>query len=221
MAEQVWETKSKERLRVFLRKNLKALEALRDRDAVEADTRTFVTDLFVDGLGFDKYEELTAEYMVRGEFADIGIRIDKKLRAFVEIKRISTELREIHIRQVKTYCANEGVEWAILTNGRRWQVYHISSTTPIEEVLLIDVDLLEAKSLADVVSRLTTLSREATLRDVLGAQWNAVRSLKPENLWAAIQTPVVVTAIRAQLRKSTGQLVDPKKLAAAIKDLSH
>ena len=98
MAEQVWETKSKERLRVFLRKNLKALEALRDRDAVEADTRTFVTDLFVDGLGFDKYEELTAEYMVRGEFADIGIRIDKKLRAFVEIKRIYEYCESILIK---------------------------------------------------------------------------------------------------------------------------
>lgn len=219
MAEQAWQVKSKDRLRSFLKKNLKALELLRDRDAVEADTRTFVTDLLVEGLGYDKYDELTAEYMVRGEFADIGLRLNKKLEAFVEIKRISTDLKELHLRQVKTYCANEGVEWAILTNGRKWQVYHISNTTPIEEVLLVDLDLLGGASLAEIVNSLSVLSRESVQRDVLGAQWNAIRSLKPENLWAAINSAGVLTAIRAHLRKSTGQLVDPKKLATAVKEL--
>jgi hypothetical protein len=37
MAEQARETKSKDRLKVFLPKNLKALKLLQDRDAVEAD----------------------------------------------------------------------------------------------------------------------------------------------------------------------------------------
>jgi predicted type IV restriction endonuclease len=219
VAEQAWETKSKDRLRGFLKKNLKSLQVLRDRDAVEADTRTFVTDLLVEGLGFDKYEELTAEYMVRGEFADIGIRVAKKLRAFVEIKRISTELRELHIRQVKQYCANEGVEWAILTNGRRWNVYHISSTTPIQEHLVLDVDLLEGSTNSEIISALASLSKESFTKDVLASKWNAVRSLRPENLWLAIQAPSVQTAIRAQLRKSTGQLVDTKKLTEALKGL--
>lgn len=219
MAEQAWETKSKERLKAFLRKNLKALEQLSSRDAVEADTRTFVTDLLVEGLGYDKYEELTAEYMVRGEFADIGVRLNKELKAFVEIKRITTELRELHLRQVKTYCANEGVEWAILTNGRRWQVYHISNTTPIEEVLILDIDLLGESSMSERVNALSPIGKEAMTKNVLVASWNAVRSLRPENLWAAINSPAVLAAVRAQLRKSTGQLVDQKKLATAIKDL--
>ncbi len=219
MAEQAWETKSKERLRTFLKKNTKSLETLRARDAVEADTRTFVTDVLVEGLGFDKYEDLTAEYLVRGEFADIGIRLDKKLKAFVEIKRISTELKESHLRQVKTYCANEGVEWAILTNGRNWQVYHISSTTPIQEVLILDIDLLGDAPLAERVSQLNSISREALVKQVLTAEWNAIRSLNPENIWAALRSAPVMAALRAQIRKSTGQLVDIKKLTAAIRDL--
>jgi hypothetical protein len=220
MALQAWEQKSRDRLRAFLKKNLKALESLVQRDAVEADTRTFVTDVFVEGFGFDKYEELTAEYLVRGEFADIGIRLDKKLVAFVEIKRVSTELRELHLRQVKTYAANEGVEWAILTNGRRWQIFHISSQTPIEEVLMLDVDLL-GDGLGPSVDGLSVLSREAMGRNVLGGEWNAIKSLKAENLWESILTPTVLAAIRAQLRKSTGQLVDAKKLEQAISDLRN
>jgi len=37
--------------------------------------------------GYDKYEDLTTEYMIKGEFADYGIRIDKQIIAFVEVKR--------------------------------------------------------------------------------------------------------------------------------------
>ncbi len=219
MAEQAWETKSKERLKAFLKKNLKSLEVLRERDAVEADTRTFVTDVLVEGLGFNKYDELTAEYMVRGEFADVGIRVDKKLLAFLEIKRISTDLKESHLRQVKTYCANEGVEWAILTNGRTWQVYHISNTTPIQEVLLFEVDLLSEKAIGEKVNSLSTLSREGFVKSSLPEAWNAIKSLNPEVLTAAIKSAVVRTAIRAEIRRVTKQLVDPKKLEQALKDL--
>jgi hypothetical protein len=56
------------------------------RDANEGDTRLLVTDFLCDGLGYDKYEDLTTEYQVKGEFADYGIRIAKQLVAFIEVK---------------------------------------------------------------------------------------------------------------------------------------
>lgn len=54
MATPAWEQKSKELIRGFVKKYAKALTALHARDAVEADTRTFVTDMLVEGLGYDK-----------------------------------------------------------------------------------------------------------------------------------------------------------------------
>lgn len=59
------------------------------------------------------------------EFADYGIRIDKQLVAFVEVKRISTRLDVKHLRQVEMYAVNEGVEWMVLTNAANWKVYHL------------------------------------------------------------------------------------------------
>lgn len=47
---------------------------LRERDANEGDTRLLVTDFLCEGLGYDKYEHLTTEYRVKGEFADYGVR---------------------------------------------------------------------------------------------------------------------------------------------------
>lgn len=216
MAVPVWEQKSKDSLKAFFRKNLKALDALLKRDAVEADTRTFVTDVLVEGLGYDKYEELTAEYLVRGEFADIGIRVDKKILAFVEIKRVSTDLKDSHLRQVKNYAANEGVEWVVLTNGRIWQVYHISNTTPIEHVLLVEVDLLAEQSPSDRVNQLWQIGREALKRNVLAAAWKTQSALKAQNILAAIRSEAVQAAIRKEIRAKTGQLVDAKKLAQAV-----
>jgi hypothetical protein len=96
------------------------------RDANEGDTRLLVTDFLCDGPGFDKYADLTTEYQVKGEFADYGLRIDRGLVAFIEVKRVATKLSTRHLRQVEMYTVNEGVEWIILTNGAVWQVYHIT-----------------------------------------------------------------------------------------------
>lgn len=212
----VWETKSKDTLKAFLKSNLKSLQALVERDVVEADTRTFVTDLLVEGLSYDKYEELTAEYLVKGEFADIGIRVDKKLLAFVEIKRVGTELKDSHLRQVKNYAANEGVEWVILTNGRIWQVYHISNTTPIEHELLFDVDLLGESSPSDKVSLLWQLSKAAMNKGVINETWQSAAAVNNTSIRSALLSEPVLLAVRKEIRARTKQLVDVKKLKEVI-----
>jgi predicted type IV restriction endonuclease len=212
----VWEQKSRDAVKAFLKKNIKMISALEARDAVEADTRTFVTEMLVEGLGFDKYDELTAEYLVRGEFADIGIRIDKKIEAFVEIKRVTTPLKDLHLRQVKTYAANEGVEWVVLTNGRVWQVYHISTTTPIEHTLLLEVDIVESGATAKSVDALWQISREALKRQVLVSAWKTESALTPANLAAAILAAPVIAAVRKELRVKTGNLVDVSKVTRAV-----
>jgi hypothetical protein len=56
------------------------------RAANKGDTRLLVTDFLCDGLGFDKYADLTTEYQVKGEFADYGVRIGRDLVAFIEVK---------------------------------------------------------------------------------------------------------------------------------------
>src|SRR3954466_12951335 len=87
-----WEVAARERVRSSLKGFVKPLQDMLGRDANEGDTRLIVTDLLCDVLGYDKFEDLTTEYMVRGEFADYGVRIDKQMTAFIEVKRASTKL---------------------------------------------------------------------------------------------------------------------------------
>jgi hypothetical protein len=98
-----WETEARDRLRAAIRRFSKPLADLVARDANEGDTRLLVTDFLCDGLGFDKYADLTTEYQVKGEFADYGLRIDRDLVAFIEVKRVATKLSTRHLRQVEMY----------------------------------------------------------------------------------------------------------------------
>jgi hypothetical protein len=98
-----WEADARDRLRAAVRRFSKPLADLLARDANEGDTRPLVTDFLCDGLGFDKYADLTTEYQVKGEFADYGLRIDRELVAFIEVKRVATKLSPKHLRQVEMY----------------------------------------------------------------------------------------------------------------------
>lgn len=98
-------------MRAGVRKFAKPLNDLLARDANEGDTRMLVNRILTDVLGYDEFNELTTEYQVKGEFADYGIRIDRELVAFVEVKRVATKLGAKHLRQAEMYAVNEGVEY--------------------------------------------------------------------------------------------------------------
>jgi Type I restriction enzyme R protein N terminus (HSDR_N) len=153
-----WEADARDRLRAAVRRFSKPLAELAARDANEGDTRLLVTDFLCDGLGFDKYADLTTEYQVKGEFADYGLRIDRDLVAFIEVKRVATKLSVKHLRQVEMYAVNEGVEWVILTNGSAWQVYHITGGLPVVIDLALEVDLLGDAPSAHKVGQLFYLT---------------------------------------------------------------
>lgn len=213
-----WETESKNRLRQAIRRYAKPLAELVARDANEGDTRLLVTDFLCDGLGFDKYEHLTTEYAVKGEFADYGVRIDKQLAAFIEVKRTTTKLSERHLRQVEMYAVNEGVEWMILTNGGHWQAYHLSPGMPVEVDLALDVNLLSDGSVAQKAQSLFYLSLESLKRRQIDDLWKAKKATSPKSLATVLGADSVLQAVRRELRRSTGHNVDEAELGRLLKE---
>jgi hypothetical protein len=162
-----WETDARERIRAAVRRFNKPLVDLVARDANEGDTRLLVTDFLCEGMGYDKYEDLTTEYQVKGEFADYGVRIDKQLLAFIEVKRCTQKLGVKHLRQVQMYAVNEGVEWMILTNGQVWQVWHMTGGLPVVVDLALEVDLLGEGGPAAKGDALFYITKEAFKRRLI------------------------------------------------------
>jgi phage anti-repressor protein len=188
------------------------------RDANEGDTRLLVTDFLCDGLGFDKYADLTTEYQVKGEFADYGLRIDRELVAFIEVKRVATKLSTRHLRQVEMYAVNEGVEWIILTNGATWQVYHITGGLPVVIDLALEVDLLGEEPPAHKVNQLFYLCRESLKKRQIDELWKARRATSPASLAQVLVSDPVAEAIRKELWRQTGHRVDTAEIVRLLSD---
>lgn len=213
----VWETTTKERLKAALKRMTKPLADLVARDANEADTRIFITDFLCDALGFDKYTDLSTEYRVRGEYADYGLRIEKQLIAFVEVKRVTTVLGIKHLRQVEMYAVNEGVEWVVLTNGAIWQVYHITGGLPVAIDLAFEVNLLSEQSLAQKTAVMFYLTKESMKRRQIDELWKAKRAMSPKSLAKILCSEPVAEAIRKELRRETGYNTDPAEIIQVLK----
>jgi len=217
-----WESNAKTRIQSNLRKIVKPTLMLKENDAVEADTRHLVTDILVDVLGFDKYENLTAEYSVKGDFADYGIRLEKQLVAFVEVKRISQKLATSHLRQVESYALKEGVEWAILTNAQIWQAYQIKPMPgqQSEVTLIFEVDLLsdEVKP-ATKTDLMFLISREGISRNKIREYLEAKNAISPKTLIPILTSDDVLAAVRKEIKKQTKFNVDAKELKAVVKGM--
>ncbi|MEJ7654364.1 MAG: hypothetical protein WKH64_14085 [Chloroflexia bacterium] len=211
-----WELAARERVRATIRRFSKPLLDLVERDANEGDTRLLVTDFLCDGLGFDKYEDLTTEYQVKGEFADYGIRIEKQLIAFIEVKRCTQKLGARHLRQVQMYAVNEGVEWMILTNGQVWQVWHLTGGLPVVVDLALEVDLLGEGTIAQKVDSLFHLSKDAIRRRLLDELWKAKAATAPKSLATIVLSDSVIEAVRKELRRQTAYNVDLTELRRVL-----
>jgi hypothetical protein len=213
-----WEEEARNRLRTAIRRYAKPLSDLVARDANEGDTRLLVTDFLTEGLGYDKYEELTTEFAVRGEFADYGIRVDKQLVAFIEVKRVATKLGAKHLRQVEMYAVNEGVEWMILTSGVQWKAYHLTAGLPVEIDLALDVNLLSDDPPGKKTDQLFYLSRESFRRRQIDELWKARRATSPKSLANVITAGPVIEAIRKELRRQTGHRVEAKEIEKLLSE---
>jgi predicted type IV restriction endonuclease len=215
-----WEQEARDSIRSAIRRFNKPLQDIVSRDANEGDTRILVTDFLCTALGYDKFEDLTTEFAVRGEFADYGVRIDKQLAAFIEVKRVAQQLNVRHLRQVETYAVKEGLEWIMLTNGQRWQAYHVYAKTgqQVATHLALDVDLLGDEPTSKKIDSLFFLHRDALKRGLIDDLWKRKAATAPRSLADVLLTDVVLDTVRKEIRRTSGYNPEPEELARIIRD---
>jgi hypothetical protein len=116
------------------------------------------------------------------------------------------------------YAVNEGVEWMILTNGVEWRAYHLSAGLPVEIDLALDVDLLGDGTPATKADLLYYLSRESFRRKQIDELWKEKRAKSPKSLAATLVSPSVTEAIRRELRRQTGQRIEPDEIVRLLRE---
>lgn len=110
----------------------------------EQATKKWIIEPSFEALGWDVHStdvHPEDEGGVSGK-ADYGLRIDSKVRIFVEAKALGKTLDDKDAEQTSNYANNKGVPWCVLTNGRIWRVYKSSSTgAALPERLLFEIEI--------------------------------------------------------------------------------
>lgn len=206
-----------ERLVVGLKRYQPILAAARTRDVGEADTVTIIKDMLGDVFGYDKYADVTSEHAIRGTFCDLAIRIDGRLETLIEVKAVGLELKDAHVKQAIDYAANQGVDWVLLTNGITWRVYHVVFAKPIEQELVLELDIcaLSPRSESDL-ELIYLWCKEGWQRSMLGEYHIQRQALSRFFVGAMLQTDSVLEVIRRELRRVSP---DVRIDTAQIKDV--
>lgn len=218
-----WETPVRGRVAAAVDRLSGPLADLLERDANDGDTRLLVADFFSVALNFSKYQDMTTEYRTSGDSIDYAVMLEGKLFAPVEVRRIGQELDQRNIQMSRRLAADEGAEWVVLTNGRRWRVYHLrpdgeGGNQPVE---VIDADLMDADAYQRNIDALFHITREAVDHGRLDAlrQWKEAAEAAP--LAEVLRGDAVVAAVRDQLLAATGHqghTGDAEEIRAALTD---
>jgi len=183
------------------------LKKAQDKDVNESDTVAIITDILSDVFGYDKYDEVTSEYAIKGTFCDLAILLKTKLKFLIEVKAIGINLSDNHLNQALTYGAKEGIDWIILTNGIIWEIYHVILKPKLEAVLLCRFDYLEINPRQqDNIDYLFIISKEGQSKRAIDEYHEKANFVNRYIISAILEDQSIINAIRLKLKKIAGSI---------------
>ncbi len=208
-------------------KMLVALKAYKKRyltrsigDLDESGTRIMINTFLTSILGYLELEEIKTEFMIKGTYADYIVQIEGKRYFLVEVKAFSLELSDKHLRQAINYGANEGIEWALLTNGRQFQFYKILFEKPISERLVFEIDLTaEDFNIKEAHEELTFFYRDAVIKNSLENLWSRYTALDPVGIAGLLFSSHVVTFLKKELKAKYDTKFEDDEIIEALTEV--
>lgn len=196
------------------------LAAARKRDVSESDTVVMIGDMLADILGYEKYLEISTEFAVKGTFVDLCVKVGSEVNFLIEAKAIGVELKDHHVRQAVDYGANQGIEWAILTNGVVWRIYHIEFKKPLSHTLVAEVDLLtEDAGKTSAIEFFANLCKEGFAKSQMEEFFEHRQATNKHALAAVMLTDDMLNEVRLALRRLfPGVRVDPQALEYSLRN---
>lgn len=183
----------------------------------ESGTRLMVNHFLTDVLGFIPIEEVKTEYMIRGTYADYVIQTKGERQFLVEVKALSFALSDKHLRQAINYGANEGIEWALLTNGKVFQFYKILFNKPIESRKVFSFDLSDSGQFKECVEIMQYITKEGLANKGLAALWSKTCALDPVNVAGLLFNPAVTNFLKRTLKNKFKSKFADDEINASLK----
>lgn len=216
MATEFQEKACEKALREYRKKFLTKKENL---NADESTARLMVNSFLNNVLGYTLVDEIKTEYMIRGTYVDYVIQLNKKIQFVIEAKATSLDLNDRHLKQAVDYAANEGVEWAILTNGRYVELHRVIFEKPIRSQKIFSYDLSDLSVMKTASKHIVNLTKRAVLKGELETYWKRFDALTEENMKKAIKSSEVIRTLRLQIKKKSGINFSDAEIAKSLSEI--
>ena len=202
----------------------KWIEEVAKMDGNEAETRKRVDRIFELLMGYDSFKHISREYAIHGvgdtEHCDFAIQLDyeetSKPAVLVELKRVNIDLTPKHLKQAASYAINIGCEWALLTNGKEWKLYHISFTQPPQTKLLDSWNLINDDPVI-LAKKFNLICYKNVKGGGLERLWEKSNVLTAHNMLKVILSEDSIKLIRRGLKKATDVTVSPEEIVGAVR----
>ncbi|MBR2674321.1 MAG: type I restriction enzyme HsdR N-terminal domain-containing protein [Mogibacterium sp.] len=184
----------------------------------EADTRKVVTDFLTRYLGWDQFDNITAEQMIGSRYADFVIKKGGDQLAVIEVKQIGMTLKDTHLNQARQYATDEGIEWIVLTNGDTWKVYRnvYEDKIPVAKLVFTVAISNKEEKPAEKAAKFYLISEEASRKHEIEDYFDRKIALSGENLADYILSDDVLSKIRIALKVGTGQKLSNYEVASSL-----
>lgn len=152
-------------LEEYVERSTKIVEDAPQMD--EANTKKRLVEPFVeDVLGWDGFSDIELEHSVQmgrnPKKVDYALTLEDTPVVFVEAKGLDESLTESEENQLRSYMRQVGVDWGVLTNGKRFEfLKRKKDTNRPEEVTFGDLRLDELLDNVEVVRTVSKTSVES------------------------------------------------------------
>ncbi|TET44827.1 hypothetical protein E3J62_09230 [candidate division TA06 bacterium] len=193
-------------------------------DCNEAETRRRIERVLESLMGYDAFKHISRERAIRGagetEHVDFTLQVEEGEEAkpviMLEIKRVNVDLSRKHLRQVSSYAIDAGCEWILLTNGKEWQLHHVSFGQPPVTKLIHSWNLA-VDDVSGLARRFELISHRSVKKGKLDQVWQKTNVLNPRNLLEAMLSENSLRLLRRELRKDSGILLSPEDIVSGVR----
>jgi hypothetical protein len=180
----------------------------RGKSSSEEDARVLLNDILHSVLGYNKFNELKTEMRDKNGRIDYAVKLTdgpnknkpERFDFVIEAKACSVELNQIVIDQTLSYCLTMALDYFILTNASKWQLYKVKRQGKSPCAIKIhEVVLSMTSNIEELAEEFYLFSRSS----FLNADWKDVADLtqatKTEDVVAVIISDKVVKMIAREL----------------------
>lgn len=169
----------------------------------EEETRRWVIDILKNGFGYSD-DAIETEVKTLGQRVDIVIKSVNQIILVIECKAANIKINQSAINQAANYATSLGADWALVTNGQCWQLYHVEAVkgSDPEIVEVFDVQLFDEDGLSkNDIQDLYLISEKSLLNGDTDIAYHYANIQSPEFIASCLLSENVINSVSKEILK--------------------